>query len=53
MIKDNTAVNSATDWTVNGSTVEGRKMIKDYVELILRSFNNECDATIISATYYL
>lgn len=51
MVKDGTATTSATDWSINGSEAEGRKMIKDYVKLIVRSFNNECDATIIKAKY--
>lgn len=51
MVKDGTATFSDNDWSVNGSVAEGRKMIKDYVKLIVRSFNNECDATIVKAKY--
>jgi hypothetical protein len=33
-------------WVINQSKAEGARMIKDYLKLILRSFNNECDAGI-------
>jgi hypothetical protein len=36
---------------VNNSLKEGEKMVKDYVKLILRSFNNECDASIINVKF--
>lgn len=35
-----------TNWTVNNSKVEGRKMIRDLTKLIMRAFNEECDALI-------
>ncbi|HUW19245.1 MAG TPA: DUF4041 domain-containing protein [Sedimentisphaerales bacterium] len=37
--------------TLNNSAKEGERMIKDYVKLILRSFNNECDASIINVKF--
>ena len=43
MIKAKIAAASPTDWTVNNSISEGRKMVSDTVKLFLRSFNNECD----------
>jgi hypothetical protein len=51
MIKDGTACHGATTWTVNNSQKEGERLIKDYVKLILRSFNNECDASIVSVKF--
>jgi len=51
MTKEGIAVISSTSWTVGGSEAEGRRMVKDYVKILLRSFNNECDATIIKAKY--
>jgi hypothetical protein len=51
MIKDGTAVRNITTWTVNNSQREGERLIKDYVKLILRSFNNECDASIINVKF--
>lgn len=51
MIKDDSAVHIANTWTVGGSEKEGKKMVKDYVKLILRSFNNECDASMVKIKY--
>jgi hypothetical protein len=51
MIKDGKAVYSTTTWTVNDSQKEGERLIKDYVKLILRSFNNECDASIVNIKF--
>jgi hypothetical protein len=41
--EDGKAVLAATDWTVNGSPVEGRKMVRDISKLMLRAFNAEAD----------
>lgn len=46
MIKNKTATHHNTGWTVNNSQKEGEKLIKDYVKLILRTFNIEVDAGI-------
>lgn len=46
MIKDKTAVSFFDNWTVDGSKAKGRKMNNDNIKLILRSFNNECEAAI-------
>lgn len=51
MIKADTATVAPRNWTVNNSQKEGERMIKDYVKLILRSFNNECDASIINVKF--
>jgi len=37
------AVLAATNWTVNGSATEGRKMVRDFSKLMLRAFNAEAD----------
>lgn len=37
------AVEAVTDWTVNGSVVEGRKMVRDFSKLLLRAYNAEAD----------
>lgn len=52
MVKSQRAAYCTTSWTINNSEKEGRHMIKDYVKLILRSFNNECDASIINAKFH-
>ncbi|HET7230483.1 MAG TPA: DUF4041 domain-containing protein [Longimicrobium sp.] len=40
-----------TEWTVNGSRVEGRKQTNHTLKLILRAFNGECDAAIAKVKY--
>jgi hypothetical protein len=45
-VKAGNAVVGATNWTVNGSTREGTKMVKDFSKLMLRAYNNEADALI-------
>lgn len=37
------AVTGATDWTVNGSLKEGRKMVSETGKLMLRAYNAEAD----------
>lgn len=51
MIKDKTAVRFSVNWQVDGSKAKGRKMNNDNIKLILRSFNNECEAAINKVKY--
>lgn len=37
------AVRGATNWTVNGSPAQGRKMVRDFSKLMLRAYNAEAD----------
>jgi hypothetical protein len=46
LVKANMAANFPTTMTLNNSLKEGERMIKEYVKLTIRSFNNECDASI-------
>lgn len=46
MIKNDTAATYSTTWTVNNSLSQGKRMVKDNVKQILRSFNNECETLI-------
>lgn len=46
MIQDDRAASCPTDWTVNGSKVEGRKMTRQTMKVMLRAFNGECDACV-------
>jgi hypothetical protein len=41
--KDGGAVLASTTWTVNGSKVQGRKMVREYSKLVLRAYNAEAD----------
>ncbi len=55
-IKDSVAAGSAilstTQWTVNGSTKDGMKMVKDLSKLMLRAYNNEVDNAVRSMKPY-
>jgi hypothetical protein len=51
MVKAGRAATCPTNWTVNNSQKEGERMIKDYMKLIVRSFNNECDASIVNIKF--
>lgn len=46
LVKAKLAVTGRTDWTVNGSAAQGRKMVSDMQKLLLRAFNAECDDAI-------
>jgi hypothetical protein len=40
------AIRAAQGWTVNGSTSEGNKMVKEFSKLMLRAYNGEVDDAI-------
>ncbi|SEB58871.1 DUF4041 domain-containing protein [Streptomyces sp. TLI_105] len=46
LARNNQAVLAATDWTVNGSAREGRKMVRDFSKLMLRAYNAEADYAV-------
>jgi len=51
MVKSGGAAQCPATWTVNDSRKEGERMIRDYTKLIVRSFNNECDASITNLKF--
>lgn len=51
MIKSGTAVNGVTNWQVNGSASQGKKMVSDMQKLLLRAFNGECDELVAKVKY--
>jgi hypothetical protein len=51
LVRDGNAATCPTSWTVNGSTREGTKMVRDFQKLILRAFNSECDANITDVKF--
>jgi hypothetical protein len=51
MVKSHNAAYCTQSVTLNNSISEGERMIKDYVKLLLRSFNNECDASILKVKF--
>ena len=46
MIQESNACYGDINWTVNGSKIQGNRMIKDMQKLLLRAFNVECDNII-------
>ncbi|MCH4199229.1 MAG: DUF4041 domain-containing protein [Clostridium tyrobutyricum] len=46
MVKNKTAVSFYDGWVVEDSISKGKAMTNGNIKLILRSFNNECEATI-------
>ena len=51
LITAGTAATCSIAWTVNGSVVEGRKQTAQFLKLILRAFNGECDAAIAKVKF--
>jgi DNA repair exonuclease SbcCD ATPase subunit len=51
MIKNKTAAICGTDWTVDGSKSKGKKLIDNFLKLVLRAFNGECDAAVMKVKY--
>lgn len=51
MIKTDTAITGAKNWTVDGSKSKGNKMIKDMKKLFLRAFNSDCEDVITKVKY--
>lgn len=50
--RDGGAILATTDWRVNGSDQEGRKMVQDFSKLMLRAFNAEADTLVRSLKPY-
>jgi Domain of unknown function (DUF4041)/T5orf172 domain len=51
MIKDGKAAVCHTEWNVGGSLKEGKKMTNNFIKLVLRAFNGECDASVMKVKY--
>jgi hypothetical protein len=51
MIKDKQAAICRTEWSVGGSAKEGKKMTDNFLKLVLRAFNGECDASVMKVKY--
>lgn len=51
MVKQKIAVTGNTEWTVNGSSAKGKKMVSDTQKLLLRAFNSECDDAVEHVKY--
>ncbi|PRY42821.1 DUF4041 domain-containing protein [Umezawaea tangerina] len=42
-VRTGNAVTATTNWQVNGSSSEGKKMVDDFSKLLLRAYNTEAD----------
>ena len=51
VIKDKQAAVCDTEWSVGGSVKEGKKMTDNFIKLVLRAFNGECDASVTKVKY--
>lgn len=51
MIRDKIACAFPNDITYNNSLAEGKKIVADWVKLMLRAFNGECDTIIMKAKF--
>lgn len=51
MLKNNTAAICPIEWEVEGSKTKGKKMINNFIKLLIRAFNGECDAAILQVKY--
>ena len=51
MIKNKEAMIHDTNWTIDGSSTKGNKLMKDIAKLALDSFNDYCDNLIIRLKY--
>lgn len=51
MIKEKTAMICTTEWNVNGSKREGKKMTNNTIKIGLKSFNSDCDVFISKCKY--
>lgn len=51
MVRADRYANWNPNWTVNGSAAEGKRMNEQNKKMILRAFNNECDAVIGSVNH--
>lgn len=51
LIRNGFAVTGATNWTVNGDSRQGQKMVNDMQKLLLRAFNGECDELVAKVKY--
>ncbi len=51
MVREGKAARFEQAWSVGGSLKEGERMQKQYVKLMLRAFNGECDAAVAKVTW--
>jgi hypothetical protein len=52
MVREGRAIRGSTNWTVNGSEAQGRKMVSETSKLMLRAYNAEADVLTRSMRPY-
>ena len=45
-VKAGSAVKGSTNWTVNGSSRDGSRMVSEFSKLMLRAYNNEAESIV-------
>ena len=51
LIKNKSAIECFTEWKIEGSRAAGKASENQYMRLMLRAFNNECDASILKVKW--
>ena len=51
MVKNKEAMIHDTNWTIDGSSTKGNKLMKDIAKLALDSFNDYCDNLVVRLRY--
>jgi hypothetical protein len=51
LVKDGLAALCSQTWNIQGDKKAGARMTKQYLKLILRAFNGECDAAMANVTW--
>ncbi len=51
IVTNKEAVVCHTEWNINGSRAEGKKATNNFLRLLLRAFNSECDVAISKVKY--
>ena len=51
MVRLKSAANCSKEWVIEGSKSEGNKMVNRTIKLMMRAFNNECDAAVLKVRW--
>ncbi|MDQ0253350.1 hypothetical protein J2S74_000722 [Evansella vedderi] len=51
MASTKTATNHSNNWTVDGSKKKGEALNNDNIKMVVRAFNNECDAAVVKVKF--
>ncbi|MBU8907672.1 DUF4041 domain-containing protein [Desertibacillus haloalkaliphilus] len=51
MASNKKATNHSNNWTVDGSKKKGEALNNDNIKMVVRAFNNECDAAIVKVKF--